>query len=109
MAFRAAWTRGNGADAAISFAEFDRALHEERLAARGVMRRWRSAPADLPDGAMVAIGDRAHLVWRGGARPWSPAGYGVPAPLADDAVEVLTPPPIVAAIRAGWSPGAVGP
>ncbi|MGD9695459.1 MAG: hypothetical protein AB7V42_07365 [Thermoleophilia bacterium] len=105
LAFRAAWARATGEDPAIPLAELDRALHAERYAGRGRMRRWRARPGDLPDGAMVDVGGAAHLVWRGGLRPWSPAGYGPPtADAPRGPVPVLTPPSTTGAIRAGYVP-----
>lgn len=104
LRFREAWARAAGRDRAIPFADLDRALHDERLAGRGVMRRWESATEELPAGAMVAIGDEALLVTAAGLRPWSPAGYGAIRPHVPRAT-VLTPRSVVGAIAAGYAPG----
>ena len=101
--FRAAWAEGAGEDPAISFEELDRRLHEERLAGRGVMRRWRVEGRALPDGAMVAREGDAFLVHGGELLRWSPAGYSDPQPFRG-VVEVLTPRSIVGAIAAGYAP-----
>lgn len=101
--FREAWTSASGADPGIGLVELDRRLHDERLASRGVMRRWTSDGAALPDGAMVAIDGVAFLVHAEVLRPWSPAGYGAPRPMPPS-VEVLTPRSIVGAIGAGYAP-----
>ena len=89
----------------VRAADMDRAIQAERI------ERWRGkitfdAPlGGLPDGVMVAAGGTAFLKWDGAVRPWSLAGYGPPADLApDEAVKVLTPRPIVEAIRAGYRP-----
>jgi hypothetical protein len=85
-----------GADA------IDARLHAERLAGRE--RRRHAATADLPDGAMV-LRDGAPWLVRGDALlRWTPAGYTDRAPRRP--APLLTPPSIVAVLRAGWS-GAV--
>ena len=103
LRFRAAWAEAAGRDPAISFEDLDRVLHEERLAARGVMRHWSSDVAGLPDGAMVARGSDAFLVHGGELLRWSPAGYRDPQPFRG-VMEVLTPRSIVGAIAAGYAP-----
>ena len=90
LRFREAWAEGAGRDPAIGLEALDRELDEERLVSRGVMRRWASDGAALPDGAMVAIDGAALLVHSGALRPWNPAGYGEPRPMPAS-VEVLTP------------------
>ena len=103
LRFRSAWAAASGRDEAVLVDEMDGALHEERLAFRGVMRRWSTDAATLPDGAMVAIDEAAFLVTGGGLRPWSPAGYGSPRPMPER-IEVPTPPSIAGAIGAGYAP-----
>jgi len=86
-----------GADA------IDAQLHEERRAPRD-----REAPvAGLPDGAFVLVDDAPHLVRGDVLRRWTPAGYAPRAkrPTIDRAI-LVTPPSLVAVLRAGWS-GAV--
>jgi hypothetical protein len=64
---------------------------------------------DLPDGAMVARDGAAWLVKGGTLLPWSFEGYGAPVPRsADGMADVLTPPSIVAVLRAGYRPSTVG-
>lgn len=100
------WATGAGrAGERVRAADMDRAIQAERI------ERWRGkitfdAPlAGLPDGVMVAAGGSAFLKWDDAVRPWSLAGYGPPTDLApDEAVKVLTPRPIVEAIRAGYRP-----
>jgi hypothetical protein len=87
----------------------DLVLHAERAdgtARRAVKRTHRATIRDLPDGAMFAEGDRAYLVLGGDALPWSPRGYGEPARTTRSrrTVDVLTPPSMVQAIRAGFAP-----
>jgi hypothetical protein len=104
LRFRQAWTRAAGLGPATSLEAIDRVLQEDRLEARGRMRRWAAPVADLPDGAMVAVGGGAHLVRGGALHPWSPAGYGPARPAPAGPVEVLTPRTIVAAIAGGYGP-----
>jgi hypothetical protein len=82
----------------------DEALHRERVENRR-RRLSRARLGDLPDGAMIARGERAYAVRSGALLPWSFAGYGAPTPLEPDAVvEVLTPPSTVAALKGGYRP-----
>lgn len=103
LRFRAAWAQAAGRQEAITFEELDRVLHEERLAAPGVMRRWRAEPAAVPDGAMVAMEGDAYLVHGGELLRWTPSGYSDPQPFRGT-VEVLTPRSIAGAIAAGYAP-----
>ena len=79
----------------------DSVLHAARLD--------RPAPTahlgDLPVGAMVRTGDRILAVASRGLRPWSFEGYGgaIESP-DDDVVELITPIPIIAALRGGYTP-----
>ena len=114
LRFRTAWLAGNpgyGLLPAARIAEVDRVLHGERVdgAGRRVRKRtWRARLAELPDGVLVvrdAEPDVPRLLWRGGLRAWSFAGYRASGPAAaDEVVTVLTPPSTVAAIRAGYAP-----
>jgi len=85
----------NGADA------IDARLHAERI------RDGRRAvsPGDLPDGSFVLLGGEPWLVLGRELRRWTPAGYADRRPRPLDArLELITPPSLVAALRAGWSP-----
>jgi hypothetical protein len=79
-----------GADA------IDAQLHEERLAPprEGSLR-------DLPDGAFVLEDGELWLVRSGELRRWTPGGYGRRKPIPARA-NVITPPSLVAVLRAGW-------
>ena len=84
----------------------DARLHEERIDAVTGDRRLHAAPyEDLPDGTVV-LGDAGELllVFGDDALEWSFEGYRAsrPLPRGRDAV-VLTPPSLVAVLRAGWS------
>ncbi len=97
-AFRAAWAAGHGG-AEPRAAEIDEVLHSERLAGRSKRLHPLPAPiADLPDGAMVAVGAVSYLVAGGKAFRWNAEGYGESvSPLEN--VRLLTPPSTLRARR----------
>ncbi|MGL4243755.1 MAG: hypothetical protein ACRCTI_21785, partial [Beijerinckiaceae bacterium] len=103
VAFAAAWA-GTQGGLPPKAPEMDAVLHAERLDGRR-KRPHRVAIGQLPDGAMIARGGRAWLVQGEDLLPWSFGGYGpaVTRPLAG-MVDVLTPPSILAALRAGYVP-----
>lgn len=88
---------------ALSLAEIDGRLHQERLDGRA-KRLHRLSAADLPDGAMVALGGEAFAIRGGRALPWSPQGYGAAKPRPAGVIDVLTPPLILAALAGGYAP-----
>jgi hypothetical protein len=102
--FRAAWAAAAGHAGALLVDDLDRALHEDRLERRNVMRRWHADAADLPDGTMVATEAGAALVWGERLLTWTPAGYNAARPRVRGSVEVLTPRSIAAALGAGYQP-----
>ena len=83
----------------------DARLHAERLdpATRGP--RLHAAALDgLPDGAFVLEQGEARLVRGGRLHTWTPAGYVNPRSLAGGTrATVITPPSLVAVLRAGWA------
>jgi hypothetical protein len=87
-----------GADA------IDAILHSERLDGRN-KRTYRAQFASLPDCTYVRIDGAAHVVWNGTLVSWGAGGYGkrVARPRWGS-VDVLTPPAIVAILRAGLTP-----
>jgi hypothetical protein len=114
--FRQAWLAANAGllpdaglpnDRRVTIQAIDRILQAERAP------RWKGVPfpvatlAGLPDGVMVRLdGDAAPWLVRGARLlRWTPGGYEAPRPRARrTAVGVMTPPTIVAAIRAGYAP-----
>ena len=87
-----------GADA------IDAQLHAERL--EGRERRLHPGRLDqLPDGAFIVSDGEPRLVLGGELLRWSPSGYGerTPRPAGTEVV-VVTPPSLVAVLRAGWEP-----
>ena len=79
--------------------EIDERLHQERLGPRP------QAPAHLPDGAFVLLDGEPWLVHGGGLRRWTPAGYAEVR--ATGPAQLITPPTLVAVLRAGWRSDAV--
>jgi hypothetical protein len=105
--FKAAWALAHGGPATAT--QMDDVLHADRLEGRGPHQRQRTLQAkvaSLPDGTYIKIEGSAWLLWHGQLLAWSAAGYTGrwPAPTAGE-VEVLTPPALVAVIRAGYVPG----
>ena len=82
----------------------DQVLHAERLDGKA-KRLHRCAIDTLPDGAMIAHTGAAFAVRGKHLLPWTPSGYGPPGarPRGGD-VDVLTPPSIVAVLKAGYTP-----
>ena len=107
QAFAAAFADGLGLPSPLRAAEMDRILHAERLDGR--RKRRHSVPIDgLPDGAFLTLSLESTVPYAvRGSRllAWTPSGYGdARARPAGVDVEVLTPPAIVAALSAGYSP-----
>jgi hypothetical protein len=89
-----------GADA------IDLQLHGERVVPGTRAQRHHAARSgDLPDGTFVARGDEPWLVLGSQLLRWTPAGYAERRPRPRGAAAtVITPPSLVAVLRAGWSP-----
>lgn len=104
-AFRGAWSEGLGVPIPLA-KEMDHRLHGERIV-RGTHRRrlhptrWR----DLPEGAFILSGSGPALVLSDRLVPWTPGGYGQPvARPRGGTIGAITPPPTMAALRAGFRP-----
>jgi hypothetical protein len=97
------WDGERGADA------IDARLHGERIGTRPprAQRHHDAALDALPDGAFVLRDGAPWLVRGAELLRWTPAGYGdrVARPAGADA-RLITPPSLVAILRAGWD-GAV--
>jgi hypothetical protein len=104
--FRAGWREAVG-DATTAAAMDDR-LHAERLPDRAGRRRaWQAQLDSLPDGVFLLDRDygEPRLLWKGRLHRWTPAGYDGSLPALEGArLEVLTPPALVAVLRAGYVP-----
>jgi hypothetical protein len=102
-AFRTAWATGLGVELP-SAKVMNRQLHAERIFPGSHRRRLhRMAWTELPDGAFVIIDTAPHLVLGEHVVAWSTEGYRekVRRP-AQGSADVLTPPSIVAVLRAGY-------
>jgi hypothetical protein len=101
LRFGAIWRGLHPGDAGAD--AIDARLHAERLDGRA-QRRHHARLESLPDGAFVLLDGGPRLVLGRELLAWSASGYGdrVPRPLG--AAVVLTPPSLVAVLRAGWRP-----
>jgi hypothetical protein len=102
VAFAAAWARAMGTPPPRA-PEMDAVLHAERLDRRA-KRLHRMRIEELPDGAIVALDGGAWLVRGAALTPWSFSGLGGEVMRPDGTADVLTPPSIIAAMRAGYVP-----
>ncbi len=88
--------------------ELDRRLHLERRAAGGAPRPLSpDALATLPDGTIVAAGDRPFALRNGEALPWRFAGYAPPQPLSallGPPLSLVTPLTTVEVLADGYRP-----
>ncbi|MFN2471231.1 MAG: hypothetical protein ABR583_09655 [Gaiellaceae bacterium] len=104
LRFGAIWRelhpRQIGADA------IDEQLHAERIAPDTRQQLRHRAPlGELPDGAFVLEEGAPWVVLGPELRRWTQAGYVQSRPRPTDTVATLvTPPSLVAVLRAGWQP-----
>ena len=101
-AFAAAFAKGQGGGLLDADA-MDVILHAERLDGRA-KRTHRREARDLPDGAVYAAADQAFALRDGQRLRWAASGWQPAGPRRGGSVEVLTPPSILAALRAGYQP-----
>jgi hypothetical protein len=103
-AFAEAWREARRLGTRPKAFEIDEVLHRERLQGRA-KRVHRRNIGDLADGAFVALEDGAFTVRGDALLRWTPEGYGArkkrPRGIA---VDVLTPPAMLAALSAGYKP-----
>ena len=101
--FRAAWEAGNGVENARA-PDIDTVLHRERLErGRKRLHPLPMPPGQLPEGAMLQVGDASYLVARGRMLRWSFEGYA-PTGIDGAAATLLTPPSTVRAFQTGYRP-----
>ena len=104
QAFADFWARARKFHTRPRAAEMDVVLHAERLDHRS-KRRHRVRIDDLPDGAFIALKDGAWAVRGGMLLRWKPSGYDArKRRLQGGTVDVLTPPAILAVLKAGYRP-----
>ena len=98
------WARSFKLRARLRAGEMDERLHAELLDGRA-KRRHRRPIGDLPDGAVVALKEGAFAVRGRSLLHWTPADYDARRQRPDAlAVDVLTPPAILAVLAAGYRP-----
>lgn len=101
--FKAHWLNANGFAASSSVGDIGKMLHSERMSC-SEGDAWRQSLASLPGGVLV-VSDDTPCLWDGEALfPWRQTGYGrklIPSSLPT-IVSLLTPPPVVNAIRDGY-------
>jgi hypothetical protein len=100
--FQTAWRNATNSSTASADA-MDASLHPERRVRPWVKRTYLAEFPSLPDGTFVALHQTPWLVKGEQLLAWSPDGYveRTPRPPSGD-VTVLTPPSIVAVLRAGY-------
>ena len=103
--YRTAWATAREAPIPRAF-ELDRQLHSERIWRGTHRRRYHPSNWDaLPSGTFVLHDGEPALVLDRTVVPWTVRGYAAPqARPAGGAVEVITPPSSVDALRAGYRP-----
>jgi len=102
--FAAAWQRAERLDAPPRAAAMDGVLQAERL--DGKAKHIHRMKIDgLPDGAMIALDGEAYALRGDALLRWKAAGYdGRRSRPRGIGADVLTPPSIVAALKAGYPP-----
>jgi hypothetical protein len=103
-AFAEAWRKARRLRTRPYADEMDDVLHRERLHGRAKRTHRRNIDT-LPDGAFVALDSAAFAVRGNALLRWTPQGYDArnrrPRGIA---VDVLSPPAILAALSAGYRP-----
>ncbi len=86
--------------------EMDVTLHAERVDRHRTKLTRPATLGELPDGAMVQLGEGQPALISGGALlPWSLDGYGHAVAVSPDtSVTLLTPPSIAGGLTAGYRP-----
>jgi hypothetical protein len=104
VAFAETWRDAKRLRARPRAGEMDELLHCERLQGRA-KRLHRQDIDSLPDGAFIAVEEGAFAVRGNSLLRWTPGGYQhhKRRPRVG-AVDVLTPPVILAVLSAGYSP-----
>jgi hypothetical protein len=104
QAFAEKWREVRGLPTRPRAGEMDEVLHGQRL--NGRTKRMNKLPIDtLPDGAFLVLEEEAFSVRGGALLRWTPRGYDArTARPRDVAVDVLTPPAMLAVLSAGYEP-----
>jgi len=100
--FKQAWCAGNGGDVTEPVGLIDVRLQAERIARP--RPTWMAPLAGLPDGTMWLEGSAVWVVSGSRIARWTPSGYRDAQARPAKHVPVLTPPTLVAALKAGYRP-----
>lgn len=100
--WRDAWARAYGQWPGHKDA--DKLLHQSRVTRRRMQVRHDLDIRQVPVGAFISWQNTPHLVHKDGLFPWKEGGYGSAQALPDGLVEVLSPAPTLAVLRAGFKP-----
>ncbi len=100
-AFRAAWNEANLPG--IKASDIDAHLHTARLTPDRRQRLHDAQAQSLPDATFILLAT-PHLLAGPDAFPYTPDGYLSPVPRPTGPVQVMTPAPTVATLRAGYQP-----
>jgi hypothetical protein len=102
--FADAWRKAKRLRARPYADAMDTVLHDERLDGR-TKRLHRHEIDALPDGAFIALDGEAFAIRGNALLHWTPEGYDARRPRRRGvAIDVLTPPAILAALSAGYAP-----
>ena len=103
--FTACWAKAFKTAARPRASALDEVLQRERLDGRN-KRRHRARLDSLPDGAMIAMEGEAFAVRGDVLLRWTAKGYiAHTRRICGGIVDLLTPPSIVAVLKAGYRPG----
>ena len=100
-AFKSAWEEAYGL---MGHQQIDRMLHKARVTRSRQQVRHMAHCSDLPDGTFILLDQNPHLLLGALARRYTKHGYSTSAARPNTMVEVLTPAPTVAILRAGFRP-----
>lgn len=102
--FAGLWQKARKLRTRPSAGAMDEELHRERLSGRA-KRLHRREVDGLPDGAFVVMEEGAFAVRGDALIHWTPHGYDARRPRPRGiAVDVLTPPAVLAVLSAGYRP-----
>jgi hypothetical protein len=104
VAFAELWGEAFALKSRPRAGDMDDVLHGERLDGRA-KRQHRRAIDGLPDGAIIAMEEGAFAVRGNALLRWTPTGYAAhKLRPRSGMVDVLTPPAILAVLKAGYTP-----
>ena len=103
-AFAEAWRKARRLGTRPYADAMDTVLHDQRLDGRTKRLHRREIDA-LPDGAFIALDGEAFAICGNALLHWTPEGYDARRPRRrGGAIDVLTPPAILAVLAAGYAP-----